>query len=94
MDKQAILDRLRANESALKARGVAHAALFGSRTRGDNRLDSDKDIMIELDPEAVVTVYDYDFIAALFEGPWTSGTARGSNLGSLPLQALMLCTRF
>ena len=50
-----------------------HAALFGSRARGDNRMDSDTDIMIELDPNAVVTVYDYvglkDFIASLFEGP-------------------------
>src|SRR5271166_380188 len=73
MDRQAILDRLRANEAALRARGVAHAALFGSRARGDNRADSDTDIMIEFDPKAVVSVYDYvglkDYIAALLEGP-------------------------
>lgn len=73
MDRQAILDRLRQNERALRERGVTHAALFGSRARGDNRPDSDIDIMIEIEPEAVISVYDYvglkDYIAGLFEGP-------------------------
>jgi uncharacterized protein len=73
MDRQGILDRLKANEAELRARGVSHAALFGSRARGDNRVDSDTDIMIEIDPEATVTVYDYvglkEFIASLFDGP-------------------------
>ena len=73
MDRQDILDRLKANEAELRARGVSHAALFGSRARGDNRVDSDTDIMIEIDPEATVTVYDYvglkEFIASLFDGP-------------------------
>ncbi len=73
MEKQDILARLRENEAALKARGVTHAALFGSRARGDNRPDSDTDIMIEIDPEADMSVYDYvglkRYIAGLFEGP-------------------------
>jgi predicted nucleotidyltransferase len=57
----------------LRARGVAHAALFGSRARGDNRPDSDTDIMIEIDPDANVSVWGYvglkQFVAALFDGP-------------------------
>lgn len=73
MDKRKILERLRANEATLRARGVAHAAVFGSRARGDNRDDSDTDIMVELDPEARVSVYDYvglkDYIASLLDGP-------------------------
>jgi uncharacterized protein len=73
MEKEAILARLKENEAALRARGVAHAALFGSRARGDNRADSDTDIMIEVDPEAVISVYDYvglkEYIASLFDGP-------------------------
>ena len=73
MDKQDILERLRQNERALRERGVIHTALFGSRARGDNRSDSNTDIMIEVDPEACVSVYDYvglnDYIASLFEGP-------------------------
>jgi predicted nucleotidyltransferase len=50
MNGQEILARLRENELALRARGVSHVALFGSRARGDNRPDNDIDIMIEVDP--------------------------------------------
>jgi predicted nucleotidyltransferase len=70
---QDIIARLRENEAALRERGVCHAALFGSRARGDARPDSDTDIMIEIDPNAPVDVYAYvrikEFIAGLFEGP-------------------------
>ena len=52
MDREDILARLRANEEALRARGVTHAALFGSRARGDGRPGSDTDIMIDIDPNA------------------------------------------
>ena len=73
MDRQDIIDRLRKHEAELRARGIAHAALFGSRARGDARPDSDTDIMIEIDPAARVTLFDYvglkEYIAGLFEGP-------------------------
>ena len=72
-NRQEIIDRLRQNEAALRARGVSHAALFGSRARGDNRPDSDIDIMVEIDPAAGIGVYEYvalkDHVAALFDGP-------------------------
>src|SRR5271166_7198168 len=73
MDRQDILAKLRENEAALRTRGVNHAALFGSRARGDDRPDSDIDIMIEVDPAAGIGVYEYvalkDYIAQLFDGP-------------------------
>lgn len=73
MDKQDILARLRENEAALKARGVRHAALFGSRARGDNRPDSDIHILIDLAPEAPIGMWQYSglktYIAGLFEEP-------------------------
>jgi uncharacterized protein len=73
MNQREIIDMLRKNEPTLRARGVSHAALFGSRARGDNRPDSDIDIMIEFDPAAQVTVFDYaglkDYIASLFDAP-------------------------
>jgi predicted nucleotidyltransferase len=47
--------------------------LFGSVARGDHRADSDIDIMVEIDPKAHITVFDYvdikDYIAGLFDGP-------------------------
>ena len=73
MNREEIIARLRENEAALRMRGVAHAALFGSRARGDQRLESDTDIMIELDPAVRITVFDYaglkSYIAALFDEP-------------------------
>jgi predicted nucleotidyltransferase len=68
MNRDEIIARLRENEPALRERDVAHAALFGSRARGDQRPDS----MIEFDPTARITVFDYaglkDYIAELFDG--------------------------
>jgi uncharacterized protein len=73
MTKQDIIARLQENEVALRSRGVAHAALFGSRARGDDRPDSDTDIMIEIDPNAHIGVWGYagikEYIASLFDEP-------------------------
>ena len=73
MNSTEIIAKLKENEAALRARGVTHAALFGSRARGDVRPDSDTDIMIEIDPGKDMGVYEYvglkDFIASLFDGP-------------------------
>jgi uncharacterized protein len=72
MNRDEIIARLREHEADLKARGVRHAALFGSRARGDARADSDTDIMIEIDPDAHIGVWGYaglkDYIAGLFDG--------------------------
>lgn len=73
MTREEIITRLRQNEAALRARGVRHAALFGSRARGEERPDSDTDIMIDIDPAARIGVFEYvalkRFIAELLEGP-------------------------
>ncbi|MBV9456601.1 MAG: nucleotidyltransferase family protein [Bradyrhizobium sp.] len=73
MNSTEAIETLRRSQLALRERGVMHAALFGSLARGDYRPDSDIDIMIEIDPNVRMTVFDYvdlkEYIADLFEGP-------------------------
>jgi uncharacterized protein len=70
MNTPEIISKLRENEAALRAQGVRHAALFGSRARGDNRPDSDIDILIEIAPDAPVGLFEYvaitQYLADLF----------------------------
>ncbi len=71
MNRQEIIARLREHEPALKAHGVVHAALFGSRARGEETSESDIDIMIDIDPSAPVGIWEYAglkrYVASLFE---------------------------
>ena len=73
MKREDAIAILRQNADALRARGVRHAALFGSVARGDNRPDSDVDILIELAPDAGLDIFKYaglkTYIAGLFPGP-------------------------
>lgn len=41
MDRDTVLNRLRERRAELEARGVRHAALFGSLARGEAGPDSD-----------------------------------------------------
>ena len=56
--------------------------------------NSDIDIMIDVDPDAHMSVYDYvglkEYIAGLFEGPVDVVDRDGRNLMSVPPRRLML----
>jgi predicted nucleotidyltransferase len=73
MKRDEIIEKLKEREADLRAQGVTHAALFGSVARGEQRSDSDIDIMVDLDPAIVVTIFDYagvkDFISDMFDSP-------------------------
>jgi uncharacterized protein len=73
MRRDDVIARLKEAEPALRARGIRRAAVFGSVARGEERPDSDIDIMIEVDPARRLTVYDYvalkECVSELFEGP-------------------------
>jgi predicted nucleotidyltransferase len=73
MNRREIIETLQEHKDELHKQGVLHLALFGSVARGDARADSDIDILIDLDPDAHLSVFDYvglkDYIAGLFETP-------------------------
>jgi predicted nucleotidyltransferase len=90
MKREDAIAILRQHADALKARGVCHAALFGSMARNQAGPTSDLDIMIELAPDAHLNAFDYaglkSYIAGLFPGkvdvvnhaalkPYVKGTA-------------------
>jgi uncharacterized protein len=52
MQSDEIISRLRAHESELRAAGVTSLALFGSAARGEQRKDSDIDVVVRLTEEA------------------------------------------
>ncbi len=73
MKRDEIIDKLREREADLRAHGVMHAALFGSVARNEQNTESDIDILVDLDPAIVATMFDYaglkDYVASLFQGP-------------------------
>ena len=73
MKRDEILERLKGCEAELRARGVAHAALFGSVARGDDRPDSDIDIMVEIAPDARMDVFRYIGIVQMIKTLFPAG---------------------
>jgi predicted nucleotidyltransferase len=59
MNREQVIAKLRAHERELRHRGVMHVALFGSFARGQEKPDSDIDILIELAPDAAVGLFEY-----------------------------------
>ncbi len=67
MTRQDIIQRIKAQESCLRAEGVAHLALFGSRARGDEREDSDLDVLIDIAPGARFSLLNLSGVGLLIE---------------------------
>jgi len=59
IDRERVVATLRSHQAELHRRGVRHAAVFGSITRGEGKQTSDIDILIELDPQAPVGLFEY-----------------------------------
>jgi len=58
-DLQSVLDTLRAHEAELRRLGVAHAAVFGSLARGEANPDSDVDVLVDLDENRPLGIFEY-----------------------------------
>ena len=69
-----VLRTLRAHRAELCALGVSHVAVFGSVARGEARPDSDVDVLVELDREREIGIFEYARLK-LFIGELLGGTA-------------------
>ena len=49
MNKDEVINKLRAHEPELKAAGIVRLAVFGSVARGDNSPESDVDLLADFD---------------------------------------------
>ena len=54
-----VLDTLRTREPELRRLGVSHAAVFGSVARGEAQADSDIDVLVELDQNRALGIFEY-----------------------------------
>jgi len=70
IDRDQVVAKLQDHKAELHRRGVRHAALFGSVARGESTPTSDIDILIELDPQAPIGLFEYveitQYLADLF----------------------------
>ncbi len=59
MTRDEIIARLKEMEPQLRARGITRLQMFGSRARGDNREDSDLDLLVEYVPPPNASGFDF-----------------------------------
>jgi hypothetical protein len=58
MDREHVISTLRGHESELRAAGIIRLSLFGSTARGDDRSDSDIDLLAAFDDTRRISILD------------------------------------
>ncbi len=67
MDKNHVIAKLRAHEPELRAAGIVHLRLHGSKARGDDNPGSDTDLLADLDDGRRLTILDMAGIESRLE---------------------------
>jgi uncharacterized protein len=65
--RQALIARLRGHADEIRRHGITSLAIFGSRARGEERPDSDLDVLVAYDPRQPFTLYDLVRVERLLE---------------------------
>jgi predicted nucleotidyltransferase len=78
MTRDEIIAKIRANAAAIKAEGVTRLAIFGSRARGDQRPESDIDVLIEVPEDSSFSLLNLIGVEHIIE-----------DATGLPAQAMM-----
>jgi predicted nucleotidyltransferase len=76
-----IIARVRTAAPAIQAEGVTGLAIFGSRSRGDAREDSDLDILVDVEPNSkfsLLNLIGVQHIVSNATGLQTQATMRRS----------------
>jgi predicted nucleotidyltransferase len=72
MNREEVIATLKAHQSELMAIGILHAGLFGSVARGEQTVDSDIDILVDIDYDKIKGIYAFvavqEEITSLFPG--------------------------
>ena len=63
-----LVERLREKRSELQAHGIVSVSIFGSRARGDNRPDSDVDVLIDYDRARKFSLVDLVHVEHMIQG--------------------------
>ena len=58
MQRERLIELLKAHEDEIRGRGVTALSLFGSAARGENRAESDVDLLVDIDPDQKFSLFD------------------------------------
>ena len=86
MRQDQIISALRAHEQELKQAGIASLSLIGSAARGDERPDSDIDVVVRLTDDAKLSGFAYFGRLDRLRGQLESILARPVDLIAEPVQ--------
>jgi uncharacterized protein len=86
MRQDQIISALRAHEQELKQAGIASLSLIGSAARGDERPDSDIDVVVRLTDDAQLSGFAYFGRLDRLRGQLESILARSVDLIAEPVQ--------